>query len=1167
MSPSRPFILRPVATALLMAAMFLAGAVAFLQLPISALPEVDYPTMQVLTFYPGASPDVVASAVTAPLERQFGEVAGLSQMTSTSAGGVSVIVMQFQLSLSIDVAEQEVQAAINAAQSYLPANLPAPPVYSKSNPADAPVLTLALTSNEMPLSQVEDLADTRLSPKIAQISGVGLVSISGGQKPAVRIQANPTALASYGINLEDLRNALTGNSLNSAKGNFDGPAQDYTINANDQLTTSTDYKSVVVAYRDGAPVMLTSVARIVDGVENSKLAAWNDLTPAVLINIQRQPGANTIEVVDSIQKLLPRLESTLPKPVHVQVVTDRTTAIRASVKDVEFELMLTIGLVVMVIFLFLRSLSATIIPSIAVPLSLVGTFAVMYLCGFSLNNLTMMALTISTGFVVDDAIVMIENISRYIEMGETPMQAALLGAEQIGFTILSLTVSLIAVLIPLLFMGDVAGRLFRQFAVTLAVTIILSAFVSLTLTPMMAARILRYTPPEKQGRFYALSERAFESIIAFYGRTLRFVLRFQTITLLVAVGILVLTVFLYIVVPKGFFPTQDTGIIQGISQAAPTISFDAMTQSQQALVKVVLADPAVDSVSSFIGADGTNTTLNSGRIQINLKPLDVRGVSATAVIQRLGPKLAEVPGIKLYMQPVQDLTVDDRVSRTEYQYTVEDPNQNELNTVVGQLLAEFQKLPELADVATDQQLGGVAESVTIDRATASRFGITPSTIDNTLYDAFGQRQINTMYTQLNQYHVILETDPKFQIDPGKLHDIYIQSALSGSSSSSGTASNTAGTSSGAGAGATASPGNSLLNPTGGANSSLSATPTSAVSTLASTSNNTTTALTSAAPSSALSTASTASSTTNVLTSASSTSSVSSSANTSLNGTTRSATGTTTSTSGGGAAPTSAVVPTPVPLSALTRFETRSESLAVMHQGQFPAVTISFNLGPGYSLGQALDSMDKAIKKANLPASVVANYQGTAAAFEGSLSNQGLLILAALVTVYIVLGVLYESFVHPVTILSTLPSAGVGALLALLLFHLDLDIVAIIGIILLIGIVKKNGIMMVDFALEAERNEGKDATEAIYQASLLRFRPIMMTTMAALLSGIPLAVGTGIGSELRRPLGVAMVGGLLLSQALTLYTTPVIYIFFDKLGARFGHRSPSRAAGEQRPEPA
>jgi multidrug efflux pump len=1164
MSPSRPFILRPVATALLMVAMFLAGAVAFLQLPISALPEVDYPTMQVLTFYPGASPDVVASAVTAPLERQFGEVAGLSQMTSTSAGGVSVIVMQFQLSLSIDVAEQEVQAAINAAQSYLPANLPVPPVYSKSNPADAPVLTLALTSNEMALSQVEDLADTRLAPKISQISGVGLVSISGGQKPAVRIQANPTALASYGINLEDLRNSLTGNSLNSAKGNFDGPSQDYTINANDQLLTSGDYKNVIVAYRNGAPVMLSSVARVVDGVENSRLAAWNNYTPAVLLNIQRQPGANTIEVVDSIQKLLPRLESTLPKAVHVQVTTDRTTAIRASVKDVEFELMLTIGLVVMVIFLFLRSLSATIIPSIAVPLSLVGTFAVMYLAGFSLNNLTMMALTISTGFVVDDAIVMIENISRYIEMGETPMQAALMGAEQIGFTILSLTVSLIAVLIPLLFMGDIAGRLFRQFAVTLAVTIILSAFVSLTLTPMMAARILRYTPPEKQGRFYRISERVFESIINFYGRTLRFVLRFQTITLFVAVGILALTVLLYIVVPKGFFPTQDTGIIQGISQAAPSISFDSMTQKQQDLVKVLLADPAVDSVSSFIGADGTNTTLNSGRIQINLKALDQRKASSTAIIQRLGPKLADVPGITLFMQPVQDLTVDDRVSRTEYQYTVEDPNASELNTVVHDLMASFQKLPELADVATDQQLGGVAESITIDRATASRFGITPTTIDNTLYDAFGQRQINTMYTQLNQYHVILETDPKFQISPEKLHDIYIQgSANSGTSTTA--VSNTAGSSSGAGSGAAPSPGNALLTPASGA--SLPATSTSALSTLASSGNNTNTALTQVASSSALSTSSNSAATTNPL--AASITGVSSSANTSLNGTTRSAgTAATTGGSGGGGTASAAVtIPTPVPLSALTRFQTQSESLAIAHQGQFPAVTISFNLAPGYSLGQALNAMNKAIVKANLPASVVANYQGTAAAFESSLANQGLLILAALVTVYIVLGVLYESFVHPVTILSTLPSAGVGALLALLLFHLDLDIVAIIGIILLIGIVKKNGIMMVDFALEAERNEGKDATEAIYQASLLRFRPIMMTTMAALLSGIPLAVGSGIGSELRRPLGVAMVGGLLLSQALTLYTTPVIYIFFDNLGARFAHRRSRQAAPQRRPEPA
>ena len=1178
MSPSRPFILRPVATALLMAALFLAGAVAFLQLPISALPEVDYPTIQVLTFYPGASPDVVATAVTAPLERQFGQVAGLSQMTSTSAGGVSVIVMQFQLSLNIDVAEQEVQAAINAAQSYLPANLPVPPVYSKSNPADAPVLTLALTSNEIALPQVEDLADTRLAPKISQITGVGLVSISGGQKPAVRVQANPTALSSYGINLEDLRNALVGNSLNAAKGNFDGPYQDYTINSNDQLLTSDDYKNVVVAYRNGAPVMLTSVARVVDGVENNRLAAWTNYTPAVLLNIQRQPGANTIAVVNSIQKLLPHLTSNLPKAVHVQVITDRTIAIRASVKDVEFELLLTIGLVVMVIFLFLRSLSATIIPSVAVPLSLVGTFAVMYLCGFSLNNLTMMALTISTGFVVDDAIVMIENISRYIEMGETPMQAALLGAEQIGFTILSLTVSLIAVLIPLLFMGDVAGRLFRQFAITLAVTIILSAFVSLTLTPMMSARILRYTPPERQGRFYRVSERVFDRIIEFYGRTLRFVLRFQAITLLVAVGVLVLTVVLFTIVPKGFFPVQDTGIIQGISQAAPTISFDSMTERQQDLVKVLLADPAVDSVSSFIGADGTNTTLNSGRIEINLKPLEQRRISATALIQRLGPKLAQVPGITLYMQPVQDLTVDDRVSRTQYQYTLEDPNQNELNAVVRRLLGELRKLPELADLATDQQLGGIGEAVIIDRPTASRFGITPQTIDNTLYDAFGQRQINTTYTQLNQYHVILEADPQFQLGPARLHDIYIQSSMTAPAASTAQP-QTQGSSSGAGSGASTNSGNALLTPATGSSASIPTTTTSSVSTLASSSNNPTTPLNSVAQTAPLSTSSNTASNTNTTTSApSSTGTVSSSANTSVNGTTRSTTGsstgansTTTGTSasgsGTGAGTGTSSLATPVPLSAFTRFHTQSEALSIAHQGQFPAVTISFNLGPGFSLGQALRSMNGAIQRADLPASIVANYQGTAAAFEASLSNQGLLILAALVTVYIVLGVLYESFIHPVTILSTLPSAGVGALLALLLFHLDLDIVAIIGIILLIGIVKKNGIMMVDFALEAERNEGRDATEAIYQACLLRFRPIMMTTMAALLSGIPLALGTGIGAELRRPLGVAMVGGLLLSQALTLYTTPVIYIFFANLAARLAHRRRSHGGGQPGPETA
>jgi multidrug efflux pump len=1162
MSPSRPFILRPVATALLMVALFLAGGVAYFQLPVSALPEVDYPTIQVLTFYPGASPDVVASAVTAPLERQFGQVPGLSQMTSTSSDGSSVIVMQFQLTLDIDVAEQEVQAAINSAQSYLPANLPAPPVYSKSNPADAPVLTLALTSNEMALSQVEDLADTRLAPKISQIAGVGLVSISGGQKPAVRIQANPTALASYGINLEDLRNALTANSTNAAKGNFDGPAQDYTINANDQLISSDDYRQVVVAYRNGAPVMLTDVARVVDGVENTKLAAWSNETPAVILNIQRQPSANTIAVVHSIKALLPQLESTLPQAVHVALVTDRTTSIQASVNDVEFELGLVIALVIMVIFLFLRSVAATIIPSVAVPLSLVGTFSVMYLAGYSLNNLTMMALTISTGFVVDDAIVMIENISRYIEEGEDPMEATLKGAEQIGFTILSLTVSLIAVLIPLLFMGDVAGRLFRQFAVTLAVTIVLSAFVSLTLTPMMSARLLTYTPPEKQNWFYKKSEKVFEDIIAFYGRTLKFVLRFQTITLLVAVATLILTVVLYIEIPKGFFPTQDTGIIQGITQSSAATSFESMEAKQQEIAKVLLADPAVAGISSFIGADGTNTTLNSGRIQINLKPLgsgkNERSVSASEVIDRLGSKAEQVAGIKLYMQPVQDLTVDDRVSRTQYQYTLEDPSQTELDSEAKRFVADLKKLPELADVVTDQQLGGAAESIVIDRATASRFGVTPSTIDATLYDAFGQRQINTMYTQLNQYHVILEVDPNFQTDPRKLNDIYVQATTTGTVAA--TASSTQGSSSGAGAKG------------GGATSSLlSSSTTSGVSSASSTTGalssgnrSSGSATASVNSGSALSSSATATTNTTSLTGASTSSSVGSSATTSASGTSRSSS-TGAASGGGGGATTSAgtTVSQPVPLSAFSHFEPTSEALSINHQGQFPAVTVSFNLNTGYSLGEALDAINKVLAQEKLPASVVSNYQGTAAAFENSLSNEGLLILAALVTVYIVLGVLYESFVHPITILSTLPSAGVGALLALQLFHLDLDIVAIIGIILLIGIVKKNGIMMVDFALEGEREHGLNATDAIYQASLLRFRPILMTTMAALLSGIPLAFGSGIGSELRKPLGVAMVGGLLFSQVLTLYTTPVIYIFFDNLGAWFS-RKPNTAAGDHAP---
>jgi multidrug efflux pump len=1149
MSPSRPFIVRPVATALLMVALFLAGTVAYFQLPVSALPEVDYPTIQVLTFYPGASPSVVATSVTAPLERQFGQVAGLSQMTSTSAGGISAIVMEFQLSLSIDVAEQEVQAAINAAQSYLPANLPTPPIYSKSNPADAPVLTLALTSSELPLSKVEDLADTRLAPKISQISGVGLVSISGGQKPAVRIQANPTALASFGINLEDLRNALAGNSLNSAKGNFDGPMQDYTINANDQLLTSDAYKSVVVAYRQGAPIMLGDVAHVVDGVENEKLAAWQNATPAVILNIQRQPGANTISVVDSIKKLLPQLESTLPRAVHLQVITDRTTSIRASVHDVEFELLLAIALVVMVIFLFLRSLAATIIPSIAVPLSLIGTFGVMYLAGFSLNNLAMMALTISTGFVVDDAIVMIENISRYIEQGEKPLQAALKGAEQIGFTILSLTVSLIAVLIPLLFMGDIAGRLFRQFAVTLATTIVISAFISLTLTPMMSARLLRFTPEEEQGRFSQAAGRALQKITDFYGRTLKIVLGYQKITLLVAVATLVLTALLYITIPKGFFPTQDTGIIRGISQAAGSTSFAQMTRLQQSLGNVVLADPAVESISSFIGADGTNTTLNSGRIQINLKPLAERGISATEAIQRLGPKLAQVAGIKLYMQPVQDLTVDDRVSRTQYQYTLEDPNVDELNSVVRDLLPRLQTLPELADVVTDQQLDGLATSLTIDRATASRFGITPTTIDNTLYDAFGQRQINTLYTQVNQYHVILEADPNFQRNPGDLHDLYIQSSQTGSVAT--VASNTAGSSSGAGAASTASTANSLLTPTSSSSgSSLNMTPS--VLNLASSG----TSLSAINSTSALSSASTSTGSASVLSGSTGGSAASLSASSS-GSSSRVAAG-----SGSSSSSSTTSSATPVPLSAFMHLQTRNESLSIGHQGQFPVVTVSFNLGVGYSLGQALDAINAIIAKEKLPASVIAGYQGTAAAYESSQGNEGLLILAALITVYIVLGVLYESFIHPLTILSTLPSAGVGALLALRLFGLDLDIVGIIGIILLIGIVQKNGIMMVDFALELERNEHKETTAAIYQAALLRFRPILMTTLAALLSGIPLAFGTGIGSELRKPLGVAMVGGLLFSQVLTLYTTPVIYIFFDRLASRLSRRYRDQAQNVQ-----
>jgi multidrug efflux pump len=1038
MNPSRTFILRPVATSLLMVGILLAGIAGYGQLPVSALPEVDYPTIQVVTFYPGASPEVMASSVTAPLERQFGQVPGLQQMTSTSSDGSSVITLQFNLSLNIDIAEQEVQESINAAGTFLPRDLPTPPIYSKSNPADAPVLTLALTSREIPLSRVEDLADTRLAPKISQLPGIGLVSISGGQKPAVRIQANPTQLSFYGLNMEDLRAALVAANVNQAKGNFDGPRQSFQIGANDQLLSSADYAGLVIAYRNGAPVNLSALATISDDVENVRQAAWMNRTPAVIMNIQRQPGANTIAVVDQIRKLLPQLTGTLPASVHVTTLTDLTYTIRASVRDVEFELMLTIGLVVMVIFLFLRTLSATIIPGIAVPLSLVGTFAVMYLLGYSLNNLTLMALTISTGFVVDDAIVMIENIARYIEQGEEPLKAALKGAEQIGFTIISLTISLIAVLIPLLFMGDIVGRLFREFAVTLSVTILISAVVSLTLTPMMSARLLKHKPEAQQGRFYRVSEKAFESVIAFYGKTLKFVLRFQTVTLLVAAATLALTVFLYYAIPKGFFPIQDTGVILGISEAMQSISFPEMSSLQQSVGREILKDPAVESLSSFIGVDGINTTLNSGRVQINLKPLEQRKISATDVIRRLQSGVGKISGITLYMQPVQDLTVEDRVSRTQFQYTLEDPNADELNSFAPRMLEKLKQLPELTDVASDQQTEGLQARLVFDRETASRLGITPAAIDQTLYDAYGQRQVSTIYTQLNQYHVVLEVKPNFNRNPINLNDLFIRSGMVST------------------AGATVR--STTAFPNGGQ----------------------------------------------------------------------------------------------VPLSAFTELQTTAAPITINHQGQFPATTLSFNLAPTASLGDAIKAVNQAKDSLRMPAGIQGAFQGTAAAFEGSLANQPLLILAALVTVYIVLGVLYESYIHPVTILSTLPSAGVGALLALLITGNDFSIIALIGIVLLIGIVKKNAIMMIDFALEAERERHMKPEEAIYEASLLRFRPIMMTTMAALLGGLPLALGSGTGAELRRPLGITIVGGLILSQLLTLYTTPVIYLFFDRLGNRFAH---------------
>ena len=1019
MNPSRLFILRPVATSLLMVAILLAGLVAYRLLPISALPEVDYPTIQVRTLYPGASPDVMTSAITAPLERQFGQMPGLDDMSSVSSGGASVITLRFSLSMGLDVAEQQVQAAINAAANLLPTDLPAPPTYSKVNPADTPILTLAVSSPSLPITRIHDLVESRLAQKIAQVPGVGLVSIAGGRRPAVRVQVNPTAAAAYGLGLEDLRTAVANANVTQAKGSFDGPRRASTLDANDQLRSADEYARLIVAYKNGNPVRLSDVATLVDGAENLRLAAWADRSDAVIINVQRQPGANVIDVADKVVALLPQMTASLPASLDVRVINDRTTTIRASVRDVQHELLMAVALVVMVIFLFLRSVPATIIPSVAVPLSIVGTFGVMYLAGFSLNNLSLMALTISTGFVVDDAIVMIENIARYVEEGESPMAAALKGARQIGFTIISLTISLIAVLIPLLFMADVVGRLFREFAITMAVAILISAFVSLTLTPMMCARLLRHVPEAEQGRFYKATGAFFDRVIARYGVMLEWVLARQGLTLIVAGATLALTVLLYVLVPKGFFPVQDTGAIQGITEADQSVSFAAMAERQQAVAEVVLRDPAVAGLSSFIGVDGSNATLNSGRMLISLKPLAERDASASEVIRRLGPELERVAGIRLYMQPVQDLSIEDRVSRTQYQFSLSSPDADALAAWVPRLVEHLRGLPQLADVASDWQDKGLQAWLQIDRAAASRLGVSTAAIDNALYNAYGQRLISTIFTQASQYRVVLEVAPEFRRGPEAIAKLYV-------------------------------PG------TGGVQ---------------------------------------------------------------------------------------------VPLSAVVQVSERPAMLAVNHVGQFPAATVSFNLAPGVALGDAVEAIRAAEAGLGLPASIETRFQGAALAFQASLTSTLLLILAAVVTMYIVLGVLYESYIHPITILSTLPSAGVGALLALLVARSELGIVGIIGIVLLIGIVKKNAIMMIDFALEAQRKEGLAPREAIFQACLLRFRPILMTTLAALLGALPLMLGTGVGSELRQPLGITLVGGLLVSQVLTLFTTPVIYLAFDRVGRR------------------
>ncbi len=1027
MNVSRPFIERPIATSLIMVALTLAGIVGYRGLSIAALPQVDYPTIQVSTLYPGASPEVMTSAVTAPLERQFGQMSGLTEMTSVSSGGASVITLQFSLEIPLDVAEQEVQAAINAGNSFLPPGLPNPPTYSKVNPADTPIMTLGITSETMALPKIEDLVDTRLAQKISQVTGVGLVSISGGQRPAVRIQVNPGALAAYGIDMEQLRQAIANANSNSAKGSFDGPSQSSNIDANDQLKSADEYRQIIVAYKKGSPIRLSDLADTVDGAENMYLAAWANKTPGVILNIQRQPGANVIQVVDQIKTLLPQLQASLPAAVNLSILSDRTTTIRASVEDVQLELLLAIGLVVLVIFIFLRNLPATVIPGIAVPLSLVGTFGVMYLAGFSINNLTLMALTIATGFVVDDAIVMIENISRYIEEGEEPMAAALKGSAQIGFTIISLTFSLIAVLIPLLFMADVVGRLFREFAITLAVAILISAVISLTLTPMMCSRLLHHVPEEKQGWFYHASGQFFDRVIAEYGRCLRWVLDRQKLTMYVAVGTLLLTVVLYIFSPKGFFPTQDTGVIQGITEASQDISFATMSTRQQAVAEAILEDPNVASVSSFIGIDGINTTLNSGRIAINLKPLGDRDKRAPDIIQDLQQRVSPIPGITLYMQPVQDITVGTSVSRTQYQFVLQSTSQEELSTWVPRLLEKLASVPQLQDVTSDLQDRGRQVYVNIDRNTASRYGITTAAISNLLYSAFGQRLISTIFTQSNQYRVVLEIKPELKQGPQALEHLYLNSSDG----------------------------------------------------------------------------------------------------------------------------------TPVRLSSIAQMVEQPAMLAISRSSQLPAATISFNLSRNTSLGEAVDEIKRVEREIGLPLSVSTSFQGAAKAFESALKNELWLILAAIATMYIVLGVLYESYVHPITILSTLPSAGVGALLALMAARTDLNVIGIIGIILLIGIVQKNAIMMIDFALDAERTQGLAPREAIYQACLLRFRPILMTTAAALLGALPLMLGRGMGAELRAPLGITMVGGLMVSQVLTLFTTPVVYLAFDRLARRVrDRRAPS-----------